>query len=310
MHAIETTNLTKVYNPKRKVAITALDGVSLTVAPGEIFGLLGPNGAGKTTFIKLLLEIVFPTAGSARVLGHAAGSISAKARLGYLPENHRYPAWLTGEQVLGYFGALGGIAPDTLRTQIDRVLALTGMTEWRRVKIRKYSKGMMQRIGLAQSLLGDPALIILDEPTDGVDPIGRRDIRELLVRLRDAGTTVFINSHLLSEVEMVCDRVAILNKGRLVREGRVRDLTSQSDVYTVTLDGVLPESLRMQWEALRAPVAPSADGRTLTITAADKAALNARIDELRAAGITIETIEHKKQSLEDMFIDVIGRENA
>ncbi len=308
MSIIEADHITKVFNPRGKGAITALSELSLEVREGEIFGLLGPNGAGKTTFIKVLLEIVAPTAGSARMLGAPIGNAAAKARVGYLPENHKYPDFLTGAQVLRYFGKLGGLPAAQLEPRIADRLRLVGMEQWHKTKIRKYSKGMMQRIGIAQALVNDPQLIILDEPTDGVDPLGRKEIRDLLGRLRDAGKTVFLNSHLLSEVELICDRVAILNKGHLVRLGTVRELTTQENSYRIGIDGALPEELRRQWEATRVPVVE--EHGELVCSLPDVAALNAVIDQLRSAGLLITSVAEKRQSLEDMFIDVITREEA
>jgi len=309
MAIIEAERITKVFNPRsRKGAVTALSDLSLDVREGEIFGLLGPNGAGKTTFIKVLLQIVYPTSGSARMLAAPIGDARAKARVGYLPENHRYPDFLTGAQVLRYFGKLSGMEGATLDQRVDDRLRLVGMHEWHATKIRKYSKGMMQRIGLAQALINDPQLVMLDEPTDGVDPLGRKEIRDLLVRLRNEGKTVFLNSHLLSEVEMICDRVAILNKGRLVRMGSVSELTMQENLYRIEIYGTVPQELVTQWEATRMNV--QQESGALTVALADVNELNGFIDRLRGNGVLISAITQKRQSLEDMFIDVISREET
>jgi ABC-2 type transport system ATP-binding protein len=308
MSIIHAERITKVFNPRAKGAITALSELTLDVREGEIFGLLGPNGAGKTTFIKVILDIIAPTAGSGTLLGSALGTPDAKSMVGYLPENHRYPDFLTGAQVLRYFGKLSGMETASLDARIADRLRLVGMQEWYNTKIRKYSKGMMQRIGLAQALINDPRLVILDEPTDGVDPLGRKEIRDLLLRLRDEGKTVFLNSHLLSEVELICDRVAILNKGRLVRSGTVRELTMQENTFRIGIEGTLPDVLRLQWEATRTGVREQ-DGE-LICTLPDVTALNAVIDQLRGAGVSITHISEQRQSLEDMFIDVISREET
>jgi ABC-2 type transport system ATP-binding protein len=308
MTIIHANKLTKVYEGRRKSAVTALDGLTLDVHDGEIFGLLGPNGAGKTTFIKVLLEIVFPTSGNATLMGVPIGNTRAKSDVGYLPENHRYPDFLTGEQVLAYFGKLSGIAADVLGRRIDDVLALVDMTQWRKTKIRKYSKGMLQRIGLAQALINDPRLVILDEPTDGVDPIGRKAIRDILVRLRNEGKSVFVNSHLLSEVELICDRVAILDKGKMVRLGSVEELTTRQESYRIGLDGELPDHLLVQWEATRMD-AQLQDGE-LHLRCDDVARLNSVIDQLRGANVLITSLQQQRQSLEDMFIEVISGEKG
>jgi ABC-2 type transport system ATP-binding protein len=307
MNAIDTQNIAKEYRA-RKGSVRAVDGLSLQVRQGEVFGLLGPNGAGKTTFIKMMLGIARPTGGGATVLGAPAGDLAAKARIGYLPENHRYPDFLTAAQLLRHFGRLQGLAGADLERRIATLLELTDMERWRNTKVKKYSKGMLQRIGLAQALLGEPALVFLDEPTDGVDPIGRRQIRDLLSELRARGTTVFLNSHLLSEVELICDRVAILNRGHLVRIGSVEELTSRRDTWTVTLAAPPPDALRAEWEATRAGI--KAEGVVLSIPAGDLDTLNAQIDRLRAAGALIAGVERTRTSLEDSFIDVIAREEA
>lgn len=308
MSIIHADRVTKVFNPRGKGAVTALAELSLEVREGEIFGLLGPNGAGKTTFIKVLLEIVRVTAGRAVMLGEPVGNAAAKARVGYLPENHRYPDFLTGAQVLRYFGKLSGVPGPELEQRIDDRLHLVGMEQWKNTKIRKYSKGMLQRIGLAQALINDPKLVMLDEPTDGVDPIGRKEIRDLLARLRDAGKTVFLNSHLLSEVELICDRVAILNKGRLIRLGTVKELTTSENTYRIAIAGALPDSLRAQWEATR--LSMREEHGELVFSLPDTAALNAVIDQLRGAGVLLTGVTEKRQSLEDLFIDTIAREEA
>ncbi|MFZ1730833.1 MAG: ABC transporter ATP-binding protein [Bacteroidota bacterium] len=308
MSIINADRITKVYNPRGKGAVTALAEMSLEIREGEIFGLLGPNGAGKTTFIKVLLEIVSATSGSAKMLGEPIGTPSAKSRVGYLPENHKYPDFLTGAQVLRYFGKLSGLPSDVCEKRITDRLQLVGMEQWHKTKIRKYSKGMMQRLGLAQALINDPKLVILDEPTDGVDPLGRKEIRDMLSRLRDEGKTIFINSHLLSEVELICDRVAILNKGKLIRIGSVKELTLQENSYRIGIEGALPKDLRLQWEATRVSVLE--ENGELVCSLPDLAALNAVLDQLRSSGILITSVAAKRQSLEDMFIDVISREDA
>ena len=309
MPIISSDRITKVYSPRSRTrAVTALSEFSLSVKEGEIFGLLGPNGAGKTTFIKVLLGIVFPTDGSASMLGSVVGNTAAKARAGYLPENHKYPAYLSGEQVLRFFGQLSGMDGASLSRSIDEKLALVDMEKWRGMKTKKYSKGMMQRIGLAQALINDPQLLILDEPTDGVDPLGRKDIRDILMHLKQQGKTIFLNSHLLSEVELICDRVAILNKGKMVRQGTVRELTESEHTYTIGIESALPEALRVQWDATRVQVTLK-DG-VLLANVADTAALNALIDELRSSGVLISWVTKQRSTLEDMFLKVLSKEAA
>ena len=307
MAILESHALTKTYRGKRKKEpIRALTDFSLSVPEGEIFGLLGPNGAGKTTFIKLLLSIVYPSSGDANLFGSPISDESIKARIGYLPENHRYPPHLTAEQVLNYFGKLSGITASELPGKIDKALATVDMTKWRNEKIKKYSKGMQQRIGLAQALINDPDLIILDEPTDGVDPLGRKQIRDLLVYLRGQGKTVFLNSHLLSEVELICDRVAILNKGKLLKLGSVEELTQSEQEYAIGFEGEISESLQMQWDATRMQVRLEEQSLRIVVEALDQ--LNTIIDQLRQEGVLITSIVQKRSTLEESFLKVIGDE--
>jgi ABC-2 type transport system ATP-binding protein len=297
--ALASNTIVKTYGRGGK-AVHALRGVSLSVAQGEIFGLLGKNGAGKTTFIKCMLGIVFLTSGEGSLLGYPFGSVHAKERIGYLPENHRYPLYLTGEQVLAYFGKLSGITGSVLGSRIDETLKIVGMSEWRKTKVRKYSKGMMQRLGLAQALINDPQLILLDEPTDGVDPVGRKEIREVLTRLKDDGKTIFLNSHLLSEVERISDRVAIMDHGVIVKEGSIDDLTRTDHVYEIRVSNPQPAILASLGTCL-----VHADGGALEIHCNSSEDLNRAMDLLRAAGGVIESMSPKKASLEDVFVDLI-----
>jgi ABC-2 type transport system ATP-binding protein len=224
--AIETVELTKDYAVGfwRKRPRRVLDRLSLQVEQGEVFGFLGPNGAGKTTTLKLLLQLVFPTSGEARILGRPPGDLSAKQRLGYLPENPYFYDYLTAEELLKYFGGLLGLQGADRRRRVSALLDEVGIGAERRLQLRKFSKGMLQRVGIAQALLNEPELVILDEPMSGLDPLGRRDVRRLILRLRDRGCTVFFSSHVLSDAEALCSRVAILAKGRLVASGRLSEM--------------------------------------------------------------------------------------
>src|SRR5262245_13646038 len=224
--AIETTELTKDYAVGfwRKRPRRALDRLTLEVEAGEVFGFLGPNGAGKTTTLKLLLQLVFPTSGDARILGRPPGDLGVKRRLGYLPENPYFYDYLTAEELLTYFGGLLGLEGANRRRRVSALLDEVGILGERRLQLRKFSKGMLQRVGIAQALLNEPELVIFDEPMSGLDPLGRRDVRNLILRLRDRGCTVFFSSHVLSDAEALCSRVAILAGGRLVASGRIADL--------------------------------------------------------------------------------------
>ncbi len=227
---IDVKGVEKMYRRK----VHALRGVDLQVGAGEIFGLLGPNGAGKSTLVKVLLTVISPTKCTGTMLGSKIGTKSALAQVGYLPEHHNFPQYLTSRQVLRHFGAMAGVERKARNKRADELLEIVNMSEWATHKLGSYSKGMRQRVGIAQALMNDPKLVILDEPTDGVDPIGRRDIREILLRLRDEGRTVFLNSHLLSELEMVCDRVAIMVHGLMRQQGTIDELTADRSGFVIT----------------------------------------------------------------------------
>jgi ABC-2 type transport system ATP-binding protein len=224
--AIETVDLTKDYAVGfwRKRPRRVLDRLSLQVGVGEVFGFLGPNGAGKTTTLKLLLQLVFPTSGEARIFGRPAGDLAAKRRFGYLPEQPYFYDHLTAEELLTYYGGLFGIPASERSRRVTALLDEVGIGRERRMPLRKYSKGMLQRVGIAQALINEPDLVILDEPMSGLDPLGRRDVRALILRLRDRGCTVFFSSHVLSDAEALCSRVAILAKGRLVASGLLKEM--------------------------------------------------------------------------------------
>jgi ABC-2 type transport system ATP-binding protein len=232
MSVIETNNLVKRFG-----RIEALKGVTLQVKRGEIFGVLGQNGAGKTTLIKVLLGITSATEGEAKLLGEPAGRTAVRQRVGYLPEDHRFPDYHTGYSLLDFYGALLNVPGSVRRKRIPEVLEVVGLAGRMHYKIRTYSKGMKQRVGLAQALMHNPEVIFLDEPTDGVDPVGRREIRGVMQNLKKDGTTIFLNSHLLGEVELICDRVAILQRGEVIREGDIATLTRQRGLFVVGLAG-------------------------------------------------------------------------
>ncbi len=286
--------------------VRALDAVDLEVRKGEVFGLLGANGAGKTTLVKVLLGLARPTEGTVLVRGANPRRPSARRRIGYLPEGHRFPAYLTGEASLRLFGRLAGVAEKALDARIPGLLTLVGLEERGTDRVGRYSKGMTQRLGLACALVDEPDLLFLDEPTDGVDPVGRRQIRDVLLAARDRGTTIFINSHLLSEVERTCDRVAILHQGRVVRQGTVEDLTTPTQRFRLRLaDGAGLPAERLAGEGLRVV---SNNGH-LEVEAANLEALNRLIDSVRAARCLIAEISPVRAALEDVFIEVVGADD-
>jgi len=301
MPVIETIQLTKVFKGK----ITALDEVSLSVEEGSIFGLLGPNGAGKTTLVKILLGIIFPTSGTGTLLGEPLNSTRAKERIGYLPENHRYPDFLKGGDVLEYYARLSGVEKARRQRNKADLLKLVNMEKWENTKLKKYSKGMLQRLGLAQAMINDPDVLFLDEPTDGVDPIGRKEIRDVLQHFKEEGKTIFLNSHLLSEVEMICDGVAILDKGKLVRTGTVQELTAATKTYRLATSRI---SKDVQASLQELSLKIEEQNGFLQLTVASQKRLNAIIDHLRKNNVDIKSVIPHKQSLEESFIEILKKD--
>ncbi len=294
LHSVE-----KVY----RGTVKALRGVAMEVHPKEIFGLLGPNGAGKSTLVKIMMTVVRPTRAEGTLLGHPVGHKPTLARVGYLPEHSRFPRYLTGRQSLDFYAALAKVDRPTRKRRADELLHTVGMTKWADRKVSTYSKGMMQRIGVAQALMNDPELVLLDEPTDGVDPVGRREIRDVLLSLRDQGKTIFINSHLLSELEMVCDRVAILVQGKVVTQGRLDELTAQSRRYEITVMGPAP-AWAADGEAFQVRSAGE-DRTTIVAPGCEVPALQPIIDRLRREQRTIVAVRPVRETLEDLFMRAV-----
>lgn len=308
MKIISTKNLFKEYPSKSfsKDKILALNNLTFEVDSGEIFGLLGPNGAGKTTLVKILLGITFPTKGDVQIFEKEISNEAYKFKVGYLPENHKFPNYMSGEEVLSFFGKLSGMNSGEVKKKSDEYLNLVDMEKWRKTKIKKYSKGMLQRLGLAQSMMNNPELIFLDEPTDGVDPIGRKEIRDILTDLRQQGKTIFLNSHLLSEVELICDKVAILNKGVLVKSGRVDDITAVSDNYIFSTSDIEETLLNKLLTGYKATIKSRNEFYFNTSSTEE---LNNMIDFLRQNKVMIHGIVREKNSLENMFINLIENQN-
>ena len=292
--AIQTEHLEKTYRSRFRPSreIKALRGVSLRVPRGVKFGLLGANGAGKTTFVKVLVSAVLASSGSALLFGRDAQEPEARLPVGYLPENHRFPTYFTGQGMLNFYGSLSGMDSVDRKRRIPELLDRVGLKDWADVRIKKYSKGMLQRLGLAQALMHRPQLLLLDEPTDGVDPVGRREIRDILTSLTDSGVTVFINSHLLSEVESFCEYVAILKRGEVALEGRISDLVAGRG-YLITASNV-PQGL------VAGSLARSGDKLDIRVGTREEA--NSTIDLLRSAGALIESLNASTSSLEEIFI--------
>ncbi len=299
---ISTHGLHKSFGEK-----TAVADLTLTVNHGEVFGFLGPNGAGKTTSVKMLLGLVHPSGGTGEMLGAPLGDPAARARAGFLPEHFRFHGWLTGAEFLRLHGQLHGIEKSVLAQRILELLDLVGLVDAGDKKLGAYSKGMLQRIGLAQALINEPELVILDEPTSGLDPFGRRLVRDIVRDLRDMGRTVFINSHLLSEIEVTCDRAAFIHQGRIVRAVDLHE----SDVPVVRVHarvGALGPEVLAGLAALAADV--QAENGTLAFSVPDEAALPGVHRYLVEQGVDVYAFRPEKQSLEDLFVQLIGTDGG
>ena len=303
MPALATDKLTKDYAVGfwRKRPYRALDQLTLEVAQGEVFGFLGPNGAGKTTTLKLLMRLVFPTSGRAEILGRPAGNIDVRRRIGYLPEHPYFYDYLTAEELLSYFAGLFGIGGQERATRVSRLLDDVGLGAERRLQLRRFSKGMLQRVGIAQALLNEPELVIFDEPMSGLDPLGRRDVRALILRLRDRGCTVFFSSHVLSDAEALCSRVAIMAKGRLVTSGRLTDMLAfQIRGWEVVASSV-SASLLAQLTPRATTVHRIGDDRYVFDLPVEPGP-DRLVSDLSAAGASLLSVNPLRDTLEDFFV--------
>ena len=296
MSVIETRDLRKEYR-----GVAALRGVSLKVEAGEIFGLLGQNGAGKTTLIKILLGIVKHGDGEASLFGKPAGTAEVRNRIGYLPEDHRFPECHSAHSLMDYYGSLYGMDSATRRRRIPELLEQVGLGTRMHSKIRTYSKGMKQRVGIAQAIFHNPELIFLDEPTDGVDPVGRREIREILENLKKQGATIFVNSHLLGEIELMCDRVAVMQKGEIIRQGRVQDITAQRGTFVVAVAG--PDFPATELAGLGVVSQPL--GERFELTLPEGRDIDMVLEFLRDKGLRLRHLVEKRQTLEEAFVSMV-----
>ena len=295
-YAVEIKNLSKDYETGflKKKKVRALDDLTLNVKPGQIFGFLGGNGAGKTTTIKTLIRLQFPTTGSAKILGHDISDVQMHARIGYCPENPYFYDYLTAVELMDYFGRLFGLDASERRNKTAELLIAVGLQEkdWKR-QLRKYSKGMLQRVGLAQSLINEPEIVFLDEPMSGLDPVGRREIRELIAGLRDKGVTVFMSTHILSDIEALCDEVAILRNGKLAASGNLSDLLENHEeqrVLEISVQGVAADAIRDQIEFIAgASITAKPNGANIQIL--DEADIDAVLKITRNAGGSVISVQ-------------------
>ena len=300
--AIRTRGLRKVFGGK--VAVRRL---TLEVARGEVFGFLGPNGAGKSTSVKMLLGLVSPTSGEAEILGQPVGDVKTRSRVGFLPEHFRFYDWLTGEELLKLHGRLYGMSHAALRERVPVLLDLVGLTPHRNKRLRDFSKGMLQRIGLAQALINDPDLIFLDEPTSGLDPIGRRLVRDIIKAQRDRGATVLLNSHLLGEVEITCDRVAFIKDGEVVESRELHGESEEQTTVSIRAVNVTVEVLNglSQWSS-----SARTEGDRLTLTLSSNTLLPEIVRYLVAKGVDVYEVARQRLSLEERFLEIVGSDGG
>ncbi|MBZ4654307.1 MAG: CcmA14 [Peptococcaceae bacterium] len=297
---IETFNLTKQYAGQG-----GCRDVTITVAPGQVFGFLGPNGAGKSTLVKTLVGLLHPTSGKALVLGKSLGSRESRSKIGFLPEQFRYHEWLSGRELLAFHGQLYQMEPKEIRLRIPEVLEVVGLRGAEDKKVGSYSKGMQQRIGIACALMNKPRLIFLDEPTSALDPLGRREVRKIIQNLKEQGTTVFLNSHLLSEVEMVCDHVAIINKGKIVTSGMLNELLGKKLQVRLEVAGLTPALLE---ELSKLGTVKERQENILWIDVDSKEKLPLLTRRIIEGGGQLYALQSQQHSLEDLFIKIVEEE--
>lgn len=293
MAVIQIQDVVKTYRGD----VEALRGITLEVMDGEIFGLLGPNGAGKSTLVKILMTVIHATNVSGTMLGKPIGHHKTLEGVGYLPEHHRFPYYLTGKQVLHHYGLLSNVPRKVRHTRATSLLARLGLQGWENKKVSSYSKGMLQRLGIAQALINNPKLLVLDEPTDGIDPVGRREIRDLLAELKDEGKAVFLNSHLLSELEMVCDRVAIMVKGLVTMQGTIDSLTKDSVRYEIVVKDALPDWASANCDEVR--------DNTMIVQCDNPDVIQPILDKLRSHNLTVISVKPVRENLEDLFMRAV-----
>ena len=302
MPVVEVRDLSKTYRIARGRHVEALRGLTLRVEEGEVFGLLGQNGAGKSTLVRCLLSLCRPTSGQAFLFGEPASRPDLRQRVGYLPEDHRFPDYHTARSALVFFANLLGLGGAAARKRVDEVLQLVGLSDRAKEKVRNFSKGMRQRLALAHAILHRPKLLFLDEPTDGVDPVGRIWVRDLVLSLRTEGTTVFLNSHILSEVERICSRVLILHEGRAVQEGTIAALTSEASQYDLAVAGDPGRAMEVLGGRFRG-LTRTDQGVVLTVDREED--VDRAVDLLRGASIGVRSLLRRRHTLEEIFLHAV-----
>ncbi|HEV2350951.1 MAG TPA: ABC transporter ATP-binding protein [Terriglobia bacterium] len=300
--AIQTRNLRKDFGAK-----VAVRDLTLEVPQGEVFGFIGPNGAGKSTSIKMFVGLVSPTNGQATVLGTPAGNVETRRRIGFLPEHFRFYDWLTPAELLRLHGRLYGLSPEQLRQRVPAFLDLVGLTPHRDKKLQDFSKGMLQRIGLAQALINEPDLIFLDEPTSGLDPIGRRLVRDIIKSQRARGATIFLNSHLLSEVEITCDRVAFIKHGEVLQTHHLKDFAQGSTQVILRATPLTPK-VTQGLDHWATGIRTEGENLTLTVPGAD--VVPEIVRHLVAGGADVFEVTPRKLSLEELFLQIVGEDGG
>lgn len=294
---IETENLSKIYENNK-----GCRDINISVAQGEIYGFLGPNGAGKSTFIKTIVGLLFPSSGNAQVLGKPIGDIEARKKIGYLPELFKYQEWMTGLDLLSFHSALYKLDKKASSTKIEEVLEIVNLKGAEKSKIGTYSKGMQQRIGIASALLCDPELLFLDEPTSALDPIGRKEVRDIMLKLKSMNKTVFLNSHLLSEVEMICDSAAIISKGKIVKQGKIDDLLEGNTILDIHVENINNEILN-KLEKIDENV--TFDGKNIKMHVKENHEIHEIASLIISSGGKLYGLTPHRNSLEDLFIKLV-----
>ena len=303
---VSTSGLSKTYTAGfwKTKRVVALENLTLQIQDNEIFGYLGPNGAGKSTTLKLLMSLIFPTSGSAEILGKPVSKVSTRQQIGYLPENPYFYEYLTAEEFLSYYAGLLGLSAADIKDRAGYYLKLTDTFHARKLQLRKFSKGMLQRVGIAQALINDPKVLFLDEPMSGLDPIGRREVRDLILKLKDQGKTIIFSTHILNDVEILCDRVAVLNRGKLIGSGNLSGLISKEVKYIeVLFSGLSVGEARQLFDSSHSI---TQSGSTIRLEIGAESKITDVVRPIEQAGGKILSVTPIRQTMEDYFFTLVG----